>query len=86
MGEMTELSIDTKKRAVRLRLALRGEAEPIEVVIEKYQLTRRGDHLMLTVKGATSSREWVSALLREVMVGRSIVVPEKMAAVLNVLA
>jgi len=31
IGEMTELSIDTKKRRVRVRLELVGEAEPIEV-------------------------------------------------------
>ena len=86
MGEMTELSIDTKKRAVRLRVKLRGEAEPIEIVIKKYKLKRRADRVLLTVEDASSSREWISVLLHEVMVGQSFLIPKKFRAVLSLLA
>ena len=41
IGEMTELSIDTKKRRIRVRLELLGEAEPIEVEITKYNLKNK---------------------------------------------
>jgi len=41
IGEMTELSIDTKKRRVRVHLELVGEAEPIEVEITKYNLKNK---------------------------------------------
>lgn len=85
IGEMTELSIDTKKRSVRLRLELRGEAEPIEVVIKKYQLKRRGDRMLLTVEDAHASREWITGLLREGIVGRSMTIPEKVGALLKAL-
>jgi hypothetical protein len=86
IGEMTELSLDTKKRAVRLRLELRGEAQPIDVVIKKYRVQRRADRLLLTVDDVRASREWISAVLREVLVGRRMVIPGKFGAILNVLA
>ena len=47
IGEMTELSIDTKKKRIRVRLDLVGEKEPIEVEILRYNLKtkeRDGSH------------------------------------------
>jgi len=47
---MTELSIDTKKRRVRVRLELRGEVEPIEVEITKYSLKNKDSAARLTIE------------------------------------
>jgi hypothetical protein len=38
IGEMTELSIDTKNKRVRIRLELIGEKEPIDVEIIRYSV------------------------------------------------
>ena len=51
---MTELSIDTKKRRVRVRLELVGEAEPIEVEITKYNLENKDSGARLTIEEATA--------------------------------
>jgi hypothetical protein len=48
MGEMTDISIDTKKRTIRLRLQLAGEVKPVEILIRKYDLKRKGDVAHLT--------------------------------------
>ena len=42
IGEMTELSIDTQKRALHMRLDLLGEAAPIEIHVSKYDLKHSG--------------------------------------------
>jgi hypothetical protein len=85
IGEMTELSIDTKKRCVRVRLELLGEAEPIEVEITKYNLENKDSGARLTIEEATASREWLTVALREFVVGRSIEIPAKVGALLKLL-
>jgi hypothetical protein len=85
IGEMTELSIDTQKRAVRMRIQLLGEAEPIEIHIKEYRITRIGETPTLTVLKASASRQWLTEVLRQFVVGRSFTIPEKADAVLNVL-
>jgi len=82
---MTELSIDTKKRRVRVRLELLGEAEPIEVEITKYSLKNKDSAARLTIEEATASREWLAVALREFVVGRTIELPAKAVALLKLL-
>ena len=82
---MTELSIDTKTRRVRVRLELVGEAEPIEVEITKYDLKNNDSDAWLTIEEATASREWLNVALREFVIGRTIEVPAKAAALLKLL-
>ena len=85
IGEMTELSIDTKKKRVRVRLELVGEAEPIEVEITKYSLKNKDSGARLTIEEATASREWLAVALREFVVGRTIDIPPKAGALLKLL-
>jgi len=82
---MTELSIDTKKRRVRVRLELLGEAEPIEVEITKYSLKNKESAARLTIEEATASREWLNVALREFVVGRTIDLPAKAGTLLKLL-
>ncbi len=82
---MTELSIDTKKKRVRVRLELVGEAEPIEVEITKYNLKNHDSGARLTIEEATASREWLVIALREFLVGRTIELPAKAVALLKLL-
>lgn len=85
IGEMTELSVDTKKRTIFIRVELRGEDEPIEVHVKKYGLKRSGDSAALTILDATASRKWIAEALQEFVVGRSFVIPPTAAAVLKLL-
>ena len=82
---MTELSIDTKKRRIRVRLELLGEAEPIEVEITKYNLKNKDSGARLTIEEATASREWLAVALREFVVGQNINLPAKAGALLKLL-
>jgi hypothetical protein len=86
IGEMTELSIDTKNKRVRVRLELLGEREPLDVDILRYTLKDKGDTVYITIEEATSSREWVSVALREFVVGQDLPIPAKAGAVLKLLA
>ena len=82
---MTELLIDTKTKRVRARLDLLGEKEPIDVEILRYSLKEKGDASYITIEEATSSREWVTAALREFVIGQDLPIPAKARAVLKLL-
>ena len=85
IGEMTELSIDTKTKRVRVRLELLGEKEPIEVEILRYTLKEKGETTYITIEEATSSREWLTVALREFVVGEDLAIPAKAGVVLKLL-
>lgn len=85
IGQMTELSIDTKNKRVRVRLELLGEKEPIEVEILRYSLKEKGETTYITIEEATSSREWVTVVLRDFVVGQDFALPAKAGAVLKFL-
>lgn len=85
IGEMTELSIDTKKRAFRVRLDLVGETRPIEIHVEKYELKQAGAATRLKVVEATASRPWLTEALQQFVVGRSFTIPARAGAVLKLL-
>ena len=85
IGTMTELSIDTKEKRIRVRLDLIGEEEPIEVEILRYHLKTKGETAHITIEEATASREWLTVALREFVVGQDITIPPKAAALLKLL-
>ena len=85
IGQMTELSIDTKNKRVCVRLELLGEKELIDVEILRYSLKEKGETTYITIEEVTSSREWLTAALREFVVGRDLPIPPKVGAVLKLL-
>ena len=85
IGEMTELSIDTKTKRVRVRLELLGEKEPVDIEILRYTLKEKGETTYITIEEATSSREWLTVALREFVVGQDLAIPAKAGVVLKLL-
>lgn len=85
IGEMTELSIDTKTKRVRVRLELLGEKEPIDVEVLRYSLKEKGDTTYITIEEAISSREWLTVALREFIIGQDLAIPAKAGAILKLL-
>jgi len=86
IGKVSELSIDTKKRSLHVRLELAGERDPVEIHVAKYRLATKGDETTLTVVDAHASRKWLTAALREFVVGRTFTIPEQAGAAIKLLA
>ena len=82
---MTELSIDTKKKRIRVRLELLGETEPIDVDVSRYSLKEIDERTYITIEEVTSSRQWLAVALREFLVGQDLAIPAKASAVLKLL-
>jgi hypothetical protein len=86
IGEVTELSIDTKNKRIRLQLELVGETAPIEINITRYQLRSSEHGARLTIEEATASRPWLDTTLQQFVVGETFPVPQKVEALLKLLA
>ena len=86
IGELSDLQIETAQHSIRCRLMLIGESEPVEVVVRRYDVERRGDHTSVVIAEAASTRPWVDAVLTAFLVGRPLPVPASAAAVLAVLS
>lgn len=77
--------MDSANRRIRLRLALRGEVDPVDLDIRGYELERTGEGDWLTVVDAAASREWVTAALQQFVVGRRFRIPAQAAGALRFL-
>jgi hypothetical protein len=85
IGQLTDLSVDTKTQTLKLRLSLSGEVEPVEIYVRKYRIRRGGDRSLLTIIDATASRRWLDAALREFVLGRSFAIPQGAGTALKLL-
>jgi len=82
-GRMLSLSIDSKNARIRVELLPKGEKEPIAIDIEEYQLTTVAGAEFIVIKKATASREWIDALVKDFLIGRTIPLPEKYGHVIR---
>jgi hypothetical protein len=84
-GQMSDMSIDTARREIRLRLDLVGESTPVEIHLTNYSIQHQGERTTMTIGDATASREWITELLRQFVVGRPFVLPEGAGAIVTLL-
>ncbi|HOX58887.1 MAG TPA: hypothetical protein P5205_16685 [Candidatus Paceibacterota bacterium] len=75
-GVVTELAIDTSKRAMRAELELKGETSHIVISVEEYELSDQGDGVQLALRRVSASREWITAALRKYVAGRTFRLPD----------
>jgi hypothetical protein len=64
-GSMTKLEIDTVNKTVNLDLELKGEGEPIRVIVSNYKLVESGNCTFIELGDITASREWMNVVLAE---------------------
>ncbi|MBV9127982.1 MAG: hypothetical protein JO117_07845 [Verrucomicrobia bacterium] len=88
-GDMLNFQVDPAAKTIALEILLKGETEPLRLTLSGYELrttdAAAGGKTHFTVAGATASREWVHTLLRELLVGREIELPPKVAPLLRLL-
>jgi hypothetical protein len=69
-GRATSLEIDSKARTLRLNLELKGEPAPVELEITEYEISNEEGRFFAVVKGARTSRDWLTALARDQLCNR----------------
>jgi hypothetical protein len=64
-GSLTELKIDSQNKSLFLIVELKGESEPLEIRVPRYELIQHGDETFLELGEIITSREWLNLLLRD---------------------
>lgn len=72
---MTTLQIDSKQKTIHMELELKGETSPIVVDVENYELLHKKDETFLSLNKVSTSREWMTVLLRELLPNQQFKVP-----------
>jgi len=76
IGVMTALQLDQVNRRATLDLELKGESQPLHVVIDRYELSTSGGKTYIEIKQLTASKEWMTALASQLLKGRKHEVPD----------
>ena len=79
-GRLLDFALDSRQHTASIKLLLKGEADPVTIDIHEYELVQDPSGIYVTVKRATSSREWLTVLLRSFLLGRRLDLPEKYAS------
>ncbi len=87
-GTLLDLQLNTVARSLALTIQLKGEATPVEIHIHEYTLTTVEGKSVLVLDGSKieTSREWLTALVRDKVGQKTLPVPEKLEWVAQLLS
>jgi hypothetical protein len=79
-GTLVDLQLNTVERSLSLTLQLKGEGTPIEIRVHEYTLLTVDGKSVLVIDGSKidTSREWLTALIRDRIVEKRLVIPENL--------
>lgn len=81
-GEVLDCQVDTKENRLSFRVVLRGEKEPASIAIDRYELERDGDDTYLKLRSFSTSREWITLLLNQLLAGKRFKISSTVSALL----
>ena len=84
-GTLVDLQLNTVDRSLSLTLLLKGEGTPIEIRVHEYTLLTTDGKSVLVIDGSKidTSREWLTALIRDRVVEKRLVIPENLQWVIQ---
>jgi hypothetical protein len=81
-GEVLDFKINSRARSAELQVLLKGEREKLTVQIDEYEIIS-GDKDYIMVKRARASREWVNAVLRNLIIGKQHQIPSQYSSIVK---
>ena len=84
-GRLQEFALNSRDRTAQVILLLQGEAEPLKLEIQEYELHDDPAGSYVTVNRLTTSKAWMTRLLEDFFVGRRLPIPEKYANIAKML-
>ena len=84
IATIRELKLDLDAKRISLEIGLKGEAEPVKINVERYEVSESDGKLYLEVLDVTASREWLNALAPLLLKGKKIALPPMARMVFSV--
>jgi len=78
-GRITDFKLNSESRELDVTIELNGEVEPLRVHIEEYELVEEAGKMLLIIHRVITSRTWLTALAKDLAVGRKLMLPENIA-------
>lgn len=78
-GRITSFKLNSESRELDVTVELNGEVEPLRVHIQEYELIEEDGKMFLIIHRVVTSRAWLTALVRDLAVGRKLELPENIA-------
>ncbi len=69
-GELTDFRIDSRERSLAGALRLKGECDLVRIHISSYDVFKNGEDVFVVFNSVTTSREWLTSLARQFLIGR----------------
>lgn len=63
-GEIVDCAVDTKSNKVTLKAQLKGEMQTVTASVDRYDLEQEGEDHYIVLRSFSSSREWLTLMLR----------------------
>lgn len=82
-GHATSLKLNSSNKSAEILLELKGEQTPLNIHVQDYEVLQEPEGTFVVVKSVTTSREWMTAMAREYVVGRKLAVPAEAAGILS---
>lgn len=74
-GRVEALRLDTGTRKASITVQLTGEADPVTVEVEEYEVRRGPEGSWLRLKRLRASRPWLTLALEQYVVGQEFKIP-----------
>lgn len=84
-GTLTRLKLDTTARTIEAELELKGETQPVQLRVAAFEIIQEGEEAYFLIQGMTTSRDWLTVLTRDFVVGRKFKIPASVRAYLPML-
>jgi hypothetical protein len=81
-GEVLDFNINSRARSAELHVLLKGEREKLTIHIDEYEVIT-GERDYIIVKRARASREWVNAVLRNLVINKQRQIPEQYSSMVK---
>src|ERR1041385_5752609 len=75
-GTLTRLKLDTRACSIDAELELKGEIQPVQIRVHKYELQEKDGCTYAVIKSIETSREWLTVLARNFAVDQPYEIPD----------
>ncbi|MGE5431663.1 MAG: hypothetical protein ACM3QX_11350 [Syntrophomonadaceae bacterium] len=83
MGKVSGLSIDSRNKAMKLNLDLKGETAPLSINIMEYEILEEASNFYIIINKLKASREWMNIAFERFFKGMKIPIPDKYSFVIK---
>ncbi len=85
-GELKQLKLDSSLRRIEAELELKGEPQPVQLKVGNYEIVQEEGAAFLVLHEVSTSREWLTKLAGDFLVGRKLALPQQIQPFLPMLS